>query len=305
MNLVIENKYDFVIIFDVENGNPNGDPDAGNMPRIDFETNHGIITDVCIKRKIRNYTELKYGQEPGYSIFIREGNLLNRVLEENAKVVEPDVVKDKDNKERKSSITLRRERMCATYYDVRTFGAVMSTGDYSAGQVRGPVQLAFARSIDPIFTQEVSIARIAITNEKDEDKDTTFGKKYIVPYGLYRMEGFVSALLAKKTFAEDASKNDGTVKMRGTGFNQADLEKLWEAIINMFEHDHSASRGKMVVRKLIVFKHDSELGNAPSHQLFDAVKVAKKENVIVPRSFNDYQISIGTTPIGVTVQEKL
>jgi len=303
MSKAIENKYEFIIMFDVENGNPNGDPDAGNMPRIDFETNHGIISDVCIKRKIRNYIELVHGHEPGYSIFIREGNLLNRALEEAAKKVEPDVKKDKENHERKSSITKRREEMCATYYDVRAFGAVMSTGDYSAGQVRGPVQRGFARSIDPIFTQEVSIARIAITNEKDEGKDTTFGKKYIVPYGLYRMEGYISALLANKTFGEDPEKEDGTVKMRGTGFSEEDLDILWKAIINMFEHDHSASRGKMVVRKLIVFKHESHLGSAPSHLLFDAVKVEKREDVIVPRKFSDYDITIGQISSGVVIQE--
>lgn len=288
MSEVIKNRYDFVILFDVENGNPNGDPDAGNMPRMDPETGYGLITDVCLKRKIRNYVETLKEGAPGFQIYIKEGVPLNRSDNEaiqalgienikNAKRSDPDI----DQK--------LRNWMCKNFYDIRTFGAVMTTfvkNALNCGQVRGPVQLSFARSIDPVVPQEVTITRVAITTESDaEEKNTEFGQKHIIPYALYRTEGFVSANLARKT----------------TGFSEEDLELLWQAIMNMFENDHSAARGKMVVRKLIIFKHDSELGNAPAHKLFDLVQVRKKDTVAVPRNYNDYIVEISPDlPDGVT-----
>ena len=282
----INNRYEFVVLFDVENGNPNGDPDAGNMPRVDAETGYGLVTDVCLKRKIRNYVELIKNDSPGYKIFIKE--ILNDKLE-NA-YVEKGLNKDK--KDNKDKVTIARDFMCENYYDVRTFGAVMNTGDYPCGVVRGPVQINFAKSIDPIATQEITITRMAITNQKDASKGTTeMGKKSFVPYGLYKAEGFVSAALAQSV----------------TGFNNDDAELLWEAIINMFEHDHSAARGKMVVRKLIVFKHESFLGNAPSHTLFDRVQVQRIDEEIPARKYVDYKISIdkNNLPNGVTVNERI
>lgn len=282
----INNRYEFVVLFDVENGNPNGDPDAGNMPRVDAETGYGLVTDVCLKRKIRNYVELIKNDSPGYKIFIKE--ILNDKLE-NA-YVEKGLNKDK--KDNKDKVTIARDFMCENYYDVRTFGAVMNTGDYPCGVVRGPVQINFAKSIDPIATQEITITRMAITNQKDASKGTTeMGKKSFVPYGLYKAEGFVSAALAQSV----------------TGFNNDDAELLWEAIINMFEHDHSAARGKMVVRKLIVFKHESFLGNAPSHTLFDRVQVQRVDEEIPARKYADYIISIdkNNLPNGVTVNERI
>lgn len=259
MSEVIKNRYDFVILFDVENGNPNGDPDAGNMPRVDPETGLGLVTDVCLKRKIRNYVEMAKEDSAGYRIYIKDQVPLNR---NDAEALEYLGI-DKDLKAAKKNdpeIDIKiRDWMCANFYDIRTFGAVMTTfvkGTLNCGQVRGPVQLGFARSIDPIVPQEVTITRVAITTEADaEKKGTEMGRKYIVPYGLYRAEGFVSANLARKS----------------TGFSEDDLQLLWQAILNMFENDHSAARGKMAVRELIVFKHASELGNAPSYKLFDAV----------------------------------
>jgi CRISPR-associated protein Csd2 len=274
----ISNRYEFVVLFDVENGNPNGDPDAGNMPRVDAETGHGLVTDVCLKRKIRNYIELLKNDEPGYKIFIKE--VLNDKLEQA--YVEKGAGK----------VNIARDFMCENYFDVRTFGAVMSTGDYPCGVVRGPVQINFAKSIDPIATQEITITRMAITNQKDASKGTTeMGKKSFVPYGLYKAEGFVSAALAQNV----------------TGFSDDDAELLWQAIINMFEHDHSAARGKMVVRKLVVFKHDSFLGNAPSHTLFERVKVRRINQEIPARSYSDYQVDVelNNLPNGVTVDEKI
>lgn len=282
----INNRYEFVVLFDVENGNPNGDPDAGNMPRVDAETGYGLVTDVCLKRKIRNYVELIKNDSPGYKIFIKE--ILNDKLE-NA-YVEKGLNKDK--KDNKDKVTIARDFMCENYYDVRTFGAVMNTGDYPCGVVRGPVQINFAKSIDPIATQEITITRMAITNQKDASKGTTeMGKKSFVPYGLYKAEGFVSAALAQNV----------------TGFSNDDAELLWEAIINMFEHDHSAARGKMVVRKLIVFKHESFLGNAPSHTLLDRVQVQRIDEEIPARKYADYIISIDKNdlPNGVTVNERI
>lgn len=293
----IKNRYDFIVYFDVENGNPNGDPDAGNMPRVDPETGYGLVTDVCLKRKIRNYVETVREGEPGFDIYIKDGVPLNtsddRAFE--ALGVNPKEIAKlkKDNPELDRQL---RDFMCATFYDVRTFGAVMTTfvkNNLNCGQVRGPVQLTFARSVDPIIPQEVTITRVAITTEKDAaKKDTEMGRKYIVPYGLYRCEGFVSANLARKT----------------TGFSDDDLELLWQAIENMFENDRSAARGKMAVRALVVFKHDSELGCAPAHRLFDAVTIAKRDDVELPRSFADYgdlQIDEEAIPEGVTVQVRL
>lgn len=277
MSDCIKNRYDFVVYFDVENGNPNGDPDAGNMPRVDPETGYGLVTDVCLKRKIRNYVETVKEGEPGFEIYIKDGVPLNtsdfRAFEELN--VDPKDVKKLKKDDPQLDLKLR-DFMCRAFYDVRTFGAVMTTfmkNGLNCGQVRGPVQLTFARSVDPIIPQEVTITRVAITTEADaEKKGTEMGRKYVVPYALYRCDGFVSANLARKT----------------TGFSDDDLSLLWEAIINMFEHDHSAARGKMAVRSLVVFKHDSELGNAPSYKLFDAVSVKRKEGIEYPRSFADY-----------------
>ena len=280
----IRNRYDFVILFDVENGNPNGDPDAGNMPRVDPETGCGLVTDVCLKRKIRNYVQMVKEDDPRYGIYIRENEPLNRsdrrALAENGY---PDI-KDSELKTLKKSdkdIDARLlDYMCGHYFDIRTFGAVMTTfvkASLNCGQVRGPVQLGFARSVDPIMPQEITITRVAITTEEDAaKKGTEMGRKYIVPYGLYRAEGFVSANLARKT----------------TGFSEDDLALLWQAILNMFENDHSAARGKMAVRKLIVFRHDSEFGNAPEWKLFDLVKAERRAEVSSPRSYADYNVTI-------------
>lgn len=287
----IKNRYEFVILFDVENGNPNGDPDAGNMPRIDPETGFGLVTDVCLKRKIRNYVEAVKEDAPGYRIYVKSGVTLNSRDAEACEYVGVDAAKLKDAKKKDDQLDEKlRDFMCANFYDIRTFGAVMTTfvsGKLNCGQVRGPVQLGFARSVDPILPQEVTITRVAITKEKDaDDKNTEMGRKYIVPYGLYRTEGYISANLARKT----------------TGFADADLELLWQAILNMFELDHSAARGKMAVRELIVFRHDSELGNAPAYKLFDLVKVTRKEGVTAPRAYSDYTVSVdeANLPDGVT-----
>ena len=295
MSDTIKNRYDFVVYFDVENGNPNGDPDAGNMPRIDPETSLGIVTDVCLKRKIRNYVETVKDGERGFEIYIKDGVPLNasdrRALDEFGVGTDDKAIKKlkKDDPALDEKI---RDFMCETFYDVRTFGAVMTTfvkGALNCGQVRGPVQLTFARSVDPIIPQEVTITRVAITTEADaEKKGTEMGRKYVVPYALYRGEGYVSANLARKS----------------TGFSEDDLALLWDAIVNMFEHDHSAARGKMAVRALVVFKHDSELGNAPSYKLFDAVSTQKKAGVEAPRSIDDYEeitVDEGAVPEGVTV----
>ncbi|MBR1684747.1 MAG: type I-C CRISPR-associated protein Cas7/Csd2 [Clostridia bacterium] len=296
MSEVIRNRYDFVVLFDVENGNPNGDPDAGNMPRIDPETGLGLVTDVCLKRKIRNFVEIAKEDEAGYQIYIQEKVPLNRMDKKAVEYVSLDADDEKALKKAKKDdpeldIKLR-DFMCRNFFDVRTFGAVMTTfvkANLNCGQVRGPVQIGFARSVDPIMPQEVTITRIAITTEADaENKGTEMGRKYIVPYGLYRVEGFVSANLARKV----------------TGFNEDDLALLWQAILNMFENDHSAARGKMCVRELIVFKHDSELGNAPAHKLFETVKVQRVNPNTAPRSYSDYAVEVDMTavPDGVTCQ---
>ncbi len=289
MSEAIKNRYEFVILYDVENGNPNGDPDAGNMPRIDPETGHGIVTDVALKRKIRNYVELVKGDAPGYRIYIKEGTPLNQNNQEAYLAVGLEPGKKADL----AGVNQARAWICKNFFDVRTFGAVMTTGD-NCGQVRGPVQINFSRSIDPITQQEVTITRQAVTRIEDIDKERTMGRKHIVPYALYRAEGYVSAKLA----------ND---PHKGTGFSEEDLKLLWEALINLFEHDHSAARGKMATRKLIVFKHESDLGNAPSHILFERVQVERKPEVVVPRKFSDYIVTIDkeNLPEGVELIEML
>lgn len=296
MSEAIRNRYDFVILFDVENGNPNGDPDAGNMPRIDPETSLGLVTDVCLKRKIRNYVETVKEGETGYQIYIQEKVPLNRIDKKAIEYVSLDPDDEKALKKAKKDdpeLDVRlRDFMCRNFFDVRTFGAVMTTfvkANLNCGQVRGPVQLGFARSVEPIMPQEVTITRVAITTEADaENKGTEMGRKYIVPYGLYRAEGFVSANLARKV----------------TGFSEDDLTLLWQAILNMFENDRSAARGKMCVRELIVFRHDSELGNAPAHKLFDSVKVRRVNTDAAPRSYSDYVVEVDTAsmPDGVSCQ---
>ena len=288
MREAIQNRYEFVILFDVENGNPNGDPDAGNMPRIDPETNLGLVTDVCLKRKIRNYVETVKEDAEGYRIYIKDGVPLNRSDAEACAAAGVDPARLKEAKKGDPKLDEKlREYMCSEFFDIRTFGAVMTTfvkGALNCGQVRGPVQLGFARSVDPIVPQEVTITRIAITTEADaEKKGTEMGVKFIVPYGLYRCEGYVSANLARKV----------------TGFSEEDLSLLWEAILGMFEHDHSAARGNMAVRELIVFKHATELGCAPAYKLFRTVHVQRKDKTAAPRCFEDYEITVDDMPAGV------
>ena len=296
MSISINNRYEFVLLYDVENGNPNGDPDAGNMPRIDPETGHGIVTDVCLKRKIRNYVELKQEDKEGYKIYIKENIPLNSQHETAYVATNTPIPSNKDEikavRNDTGKIQELRLWMCANFFDIRTFGAVMNT-DVPAGIVRGPVQINFSRSIDPISQLEASITRVTVTR-KGEEKTTEMGRKHFIPYGLYRAEGYVSAKLAN----EDK---------KGTGFSEEDLTLLWEALINMFEHDHSAARGKMASRKLIVFKHASDLGNAPSHLLFDRVTVTRQPDVTAPRSFADYTVTIDgeNLPEGVELIEKL
>ena len=287
----IQNRYEFVILFDVENGNPNGDPDAGNMPRIDPETGLGLVTAVCLKRKIRNYVETVKDNAPGYRIYIKDGVPLNRSDGEAYTAYQVDEKTIKNAKKKDPDLDRKlRDWMCENFYDIRTFGAVMTTfvkAALNCGQVRGPVQLGFARSVEPVVPQEITITRVAITTEADaEEKSTEMGRKYIIPYGLYRAEGYVSANLARKT----------------TGFSEDDLKLLWEAILNMFENDHSAARGKMAVRELIVFKHDCELGCAPAHKLFELVKAARKDGVTTPRCYDDYAVTVDEEklPEGVT-----
>lgn len=293
MNTPIQNRYEFVLLYDVENGNPNGDPDAGNMPRIDPETGYGIVTDVCLKRKIRNYVELVKQDAPGWKIYVKEGIPLNAQHELAYIANGLEIPKKEDAKNVDAArLNVLRKWMCANFYDVRTFGAVMTTA-VNCGQVRGPVQINFSRSIEPIVQQEVTITRLTVTR-KDEDKNTEMGRKHIVPYGLYRVEGYISARLA----------NDPA---KGTGFSEEDLQLFWDALVNMFEHDHSAARGKMSARKLFIFKHDSDLGNAPSHQLFDLVKVARVTDSGPARSYFDYAVELerDQMPAGVTVIEKV
>lgn len=285
----LNKRYEFVILFDVENGNPNGDPDAGNMPRIDPETGHGIVTDVCIKRKIRNYIEVVEGEKQGFDIYVKNGAVLNK---QHRKAYEAFDLKPENKKLPKDEKVAKELTgyMCKNFYDIRAFGAVMSN-EVNCGQVRGPIQLNFGRSIDPIFSQDLTITRCAVTNIKDLEKGQTMGRKQVVPYGLYRMEGYVSAHLAEKV----------------TGFSEEDLNILWNALINMFEYDHSASRGKMATRKLFVFEHETSLGNAPSYKLFDLIKIERKDKSKPARNFGDYEINIddNNLPSGVKLIEKL
>ena len=285
--MALTNRYDFVILFDVENGNPNGDPDAGNAPRVDAESGYGYITDVCLKRKIRNYVELTKEGVPGYNILIKPDRSLNAKFTE---AYEAEGLKIKNKGKNADDVKKAREYMCRNYFDVRTFGAVMSTGDDQCGIVRGPVQINFARSISPVNIQDVTITRQArTTDDRKETGDTEMGRKSVIPYALYRAEGYVSAALANKS----------------TDLSEEDLELLWTAIVNMFENDHSAARGKMCMRKLYVFKHDNILGNCPSHILFDKISVREKENVL-PRAFADYVITVDESmPAGVELIQKI
>lgn len=287
---IINNRYEFVYFFDVVNGNPNGDPDAGNLPRLDPETNRGMVTDVCLKRKIRNYVALEKGSQSGYAIYIQEKSILNNqhLKAYEALSIKPISKKLPKEEEKAQDLT---NWMCKNFYDIRTFGAVMTT-DINAGQVRGPVQLAFANSIDPIIPLEISITRMAVTNEKDLEKERTMGRKHIVPYGLYRVHGYVSAKLAERT-----------------GFSDEDLQLLWDALLNMYEHDHSAARGEMSARKLFVFKHLNAMGNAPAHKLFELIKTerANGDEDTPAREFSDYHIIVDADniPEGVTIDELL
>lgn len=286
MNNPINNRYDFVLFFDVKDGNPNGDPDAGNLPRVDPETGHGLVTDVCLKRKVRNYVQLAKGTAKGYDIFIKEKVILNNLIDE---AHEQEEVK---NKEKGDKTEAARQYMCSKYFDVRTFGAVMSTGK-NAGQVRGPVQFTFARSVNQIVPLEHSITRMAVATEAEAEKqqgdNRTMGRKFTVPYGLYRCHGFISPAFAAQT-----------------GFNMNDLNLLWDALINMFEHDRSAARGQMATRKLIVFKHETPMGNAHAHNLFDMIKAEAENNPA--RDFCDYKITVpeqSKMPQGVALEIKL
>lgn len=290
----IGKRYEFVYLFDVKNGNPNGDPDNGNMPRLETETQKGLVTDVALKRKIRNYVEIARGGTPPHAIYMQEKAILNERHQEayTAIGLEPDTKGKKLPKDEAKAREITRW-MCANFYDVRTFGAVMTT-EVNAGQVRGPVQLSFAESLDPVIPQEITITRSSVTNARDADKERTMGRKYIVPYGLYRAHGYVSANLAG-----DAAK--------GTGFSQDDLDLLFEALVNMFDHDRSAARGEMSARKLIVFEHASTLGNAPAQTLFSLVAVTLRPDVKTPRDFSDYEVTIDRDrlPAGVSLVEKL
>lgn len=281
---MLEHRYDFVMLFDVENGNPNGDPDAGNAPRIDVETGQGIVSDVCIKRKIRNYVQLVKEGEPEYNILIKPDKALNTKFTE---AYEENSMKTGAKGKKEEDVTKAREYMCKNYFDVRTFGAVMSTGNDPCGIVRGPVQVNFAKSVSPVFVQDITITRQARTTEERvaQGGKTEMGRKTIIPYGLYRAEGYVSASLGNKT-----------------GLTENDLEVLWEAIFNMFEHDHSAARGKMCMQRVYIFKHDTVLGNCQSHKLFDLIQIALKDTVTTPRKFSDYEIQFdeANIPDGVT-----
>lgn len=268
----IQNRYEFVYLFDVMNGNPNGDPDSGNMPRLETESQKGLVTDVCLKRKVRNFVDVTKGGADGHAIYMQERAVLNR---QHGKAYEAKNMKPEPKKLPKEEAKARELTawMCEKFYDIRTFGAVMTT-EINCGQVRGPVQMTFSQSIDPIVPIEISITRSSVTNEKDFEKERTMGRKYIVPYGLYRAHGFISANLAERT-----------------GFSGDDLDLFWDALKTMFDHDRSAARGEMTARRLIRFKHDSVLGNASAHKLFEAVKVEKRPDVKVPRAFTDYTVS--------------
>jgi CRISPR-associated protein Csd2 len=272
MSQPLQHRYEFVLLFDVKDGNPNGDPDAGNLPRLDVETGHGLVTDVCLKRKVRNYVGLIHGEQPPYEIYVKEKAVLNRQHERAYQAVET-------ASGQKPDVEAGRRWMCQNFYDVRTFGAVMSTGDHKCGQVRGPIQLTFARSNDPVISLEHSITRMAVTTDKEAENqkgdNRTMGRKHTVPYGLYRTNGFISAPLAEQT-----------------GFSEDDLELFWNALTNMFDHDHSAARGQMNTCGLYLFKHSSKLGNAPSHQLFETIQITRRDPNKPARDFADYQVTI-------------
>jgi len=282
MDNPIQNRYEFVLLFDVKDGNPNGDPDAGNLPRIDPETGHGLVTDVCLKRKIRNYIGIVKKEQPPYEVYVKEKAVLNRQHERAYKHydLKPESKRLPKNKDDAEKIT---RWMCDNFYDIRAFGAVMTT-EINSGQVRGPAQLKFARSVEPIFPAEHTITRMAVTKEEDLEKERTMGRKFTIPYALYRTHGYISAPLAEQT-----------------GFSEDDLKLLWEALVHMFDHDRSAARGEMTTRKLIVFKHQSKLGNAPASVLFDTVKIIRKTSSKEgpSRSFKDYEISLDKVPDGV------
>ena len=289
----LSHRYDFVLLFEVKDGNPNGDPDAGNLPRLDAESGHGLVTDVSLKRKVRNFVGLVKGETPPYEIYVKEKAVLNKTHERAYEGIGKAELLKGDDKKRKGgdAVGEARDWMCKNFFDVRTFGAVMSTG-INCGQVRGPVQLTFARSVDPIIAQEHSITRMAVATEAEAEKqdgdNRTMGRKHTVPYGLYVAHGFVSSFLAKQT-----------------GFSEDDLELLWQALGQMFEHDRSAARGEMATRGLYVFKHESELGNAPAHALFERIQAVK--NTEVPRSFKDYTVTVNEVdmPTGVTLLRKV
>jgi CRISPR-associated protein Csd2 len=291
----LANRYDFVLLFDVKDGNPNGDPDAGNLPRLDAETGHGLVTDVALKRKVRNFVGLVKGEQPPYEIYVKEKAILNNQHKRAYVGIGREDLLAGDDKKRKGgdAVDDARAWMCRNFFDVRTFGAVMSTG-INCGQVRGPIQLTFARSIDPIVASEHSITRMAVATEaeaeKQEGDNRTMGRKHTVPYGLYRAHGFVSAFLARQT-----------------GFSEDDMTLFWQALGQMFEHDRSAARGEMTTRGLYVFKHDSELGNAPAHALFERIQVKRKNEVAVPRSFSNYDVVVNEAdmPPGVSLLRKV
>ncbi|QOJ08802.1 MAG: type I-C CRISPR-associated protein Cas7/Csd2 [Nitrosomonas sp. H1_AOB3] len=281
--MALNNRYDFVLLFDVKDGNPNGDPDAGNLPRVDAETGRGLVTDVSLKRKVRNFVGLVKGEQPPFEIYVKEKAVLNQTHERAYQSFElkPEPKKLPKNIEDARKVT---GFMCKNFYDIRTFGAVMTT-EVNCGQVRGPVQLTFARSVDPIVASEHSITRMAVTNEKDLEKERTMGRKFTIPYGLYIAHGFVSAHLANQT-----------------GFGEEDLKLLWQALVNMFEHDRSAARGEMSTRGLYVFKHDNELGNAPAYQLFERIQIQKNSETPA-RAFGDYKVTIDDADLqGITLQ---
>ena len=279
----INKRIDFVYIFDVQDGNPNGDPDAVNLPRVDPETGHGLVTDVCLKRKIRNYVDVARKGQPNYDIFIQEAAVLDNRVED---IYKTETVKRADKANQKD---VAKQALCDKYYDIRTFGAVIATKD-KQGQVRGPIQLTFGRSVDPVVSLNHAITRMAVTKESDKEKERTMGRKATVPYGLYVAHGFVNANLANQT-----------------GFNQDDLNLLWEALGNMFDNDRSAARGLMSARRLIVFEHDTKLGSAPANKLFDLVKIEKKTGVESPRSFSDYEVTVDTENLqkGISIKDMI
>lgn len=292
--MALNNRYDFVLLFDVKDGNPNGDPDAGNLPRVDAETGRGLVTDVSLKRKVRNFVGIVKGEQPPFEIYVKEKAILNKQHERAYQGIGAADLLGGEDKKRKGGdkVGEARDWMCKNFYDVRTFGAVMSTG-INCGQVRGPVQLTFARSVDPVVAQEHSITRMAVATEAEAEKqdgdNRTMGRKFTVPYGLYIAHGFVSAHLANQT-----------------GFSEEDLELLWKSLEQMFEHDRSAARGEMTTRGLYVFKHDSQLGNAPAHNLFSRIQSKLNEGVAVARDFSDYTVSLNEVemPSGVTLERK-